>query len=269
MLQCLLNGVKSGEKYPEPVRKFSFLLSYHSSASYEIVRKQFNNNLPHQKTISKWLALSDVSGETGIIQDTLNRLKKLVDSLNGEELICALIFDEMYLFKQMYFDSNKMEYVGCITYPAYDIDDDGNELPFDKLPIATKSIIFMLCGLNKNFQFPVMYHFVNGMKGKPLAELIDEVVFKVSECGIKISNLTFDGDKTNLAAVKMLGANLNVFDENFAPYIKNSYDGSRIYLCLTHRTWKSYSGTCWGTNKCCMMKITTKLNGVILLHYRI
>lgn len=86
----------------------------------------------------------------------------------------------------MFFDSNKMEYVGCITYPEYEIDEDGNERPFDKLPIAKKSIIFMLSGLNRSFQFPVLYHFVHAMKTKHLAELIDEVVFKVSACGIKV-----------------------------------------------------------------------------------
>lgn len=218
--------------YPEAVRKFCFSLTYHSPAAYEIIREQFNNNLPHQKTIKTWLALSDIGGEAGITQDTSNRLKKHVDGLNGEQLICALLFDEMYLFKQMYFDSNKMDYVGCATYPCYEIDDDGNEKPFEKLPIAKKSIIFMLCGLNKHFQFPVLYHFVHSLKTKHLAELIREVIVKVSECGVKISNLTFDGDKTNISAAKMLGANLDVFDPNFEPFIKNPYDGSRLYLIL-------------------------------------
>lgn len=232
VLACLINGVKSGEPYPESLRRFCFALSYKDSGAYEIVRKQFNNNLPHLKTIKTWLALSDVGGEPGITQETLNRLKKHVDGLNGEKLICALMFDEMYIFKQVYFDSNKMDYVGTITYPTYEIDADGNEKKFEKMPIARKSIIFMLSGLNKHFEFPVLYHFVDSMKTKHLSELINEVIFKVSECGVKISNLTFDADRLNLAAVKMLGAHLNVFDVNFAPFINNPFDGSRILLFL-------------------------------------
>lgn len=204
MLECLVNGVLPGEKYPKSVREFCFKLSYHSPAAYEVVREQFNNNLPHSKTLKVWLAQSDINAEPGITQGTLKRLKAFVDDLKDEPLICALIFDEMYIMKQMYFDANKLDYVGCITYPEKTMDDEGNEIPLEKLPIARKTIIFMLSGMNKRFQFPFAYHFVDALKANYLAELVTDVIIQVSKCGVKISNLTFDGAKQMLQCAESL-----------------------------------------------------------------
>lgn len=85
-----MNGIKARSKYPDSVRKFCFTLSYHSPAAYEVIRKAFNNNLPHRRTLKSWLASSDISGEAGITQETLDRLKKHVDGLNGQQLICSM-----------------------------------------------------------------------------------------------------------------------------------------------------------------------------------
>lgn len=57
-----------------------------------------------------------------------------------------------------------------------------------KSPLATRALVFMLSGINKSFEFPVGYHFVNGLGGEGLAELVKEVIIKVSECGLKNSN---------------------------------------------------------------------------------
>lgn len=83
LLDCLVNGVKSGEKYSEPVREFSFSVSYHSMAAYDVIREKFNNNLPHPKTIKAWLALSDLTGNPGLSEETMNRLKGFVQDLKG------------------------------------------------------------------------------------------------------------------------------------------------------------------------------------------
>lgn len=58
------------------------------------------------------------------------------------------------------------------------------------------------------------------------------VILKVSECGIVICNLTFDGAKENLEMCKILGANLNALNGDFRPYIKNPLNQSIIYLML-------------------------------------
>ena len=90
----------------------------------------------------------------------------------------------------------------------------------------------MLSGINKSFEFPIGYHFVNGLGGNGLSELTTEVIMKVSECRVKISNMTFDGAKDNLKMCELLGANLDPLSADFKPFIESPYDGSIIYLML-------------------------------------
>lgn len=239
-MTCLLNGVKSGEKYPERVRKFCLALTYHSNAAYEVVRKTFNNNLPHPKTIKAWLAVSDVNGEPGLTDGTLKRLKGFVNEMKEEPLICTFIFDEMYIREQIYWDENKMDYVGFISYGSYGDEkrekraEKGKRMKkqTDNIPFARKALNFLLSGINKNFQFPLAYHFVCDLEAEELKPLVSDMIVKVSECGIKIAQITFDGDPKNIAMCKMFGANLDVFDADFRPYIESPFDASRIYLTL-------------------------------------
>lgn len=277
------------------MRKFAFILNYHSPASYNIIRKQFGN-LPHPRTLAEWLKESDINGEHGFNEETMKRLARFVDELNaatGENLICTLMFDEMYIRKQVYWDQCKFQYAGYPTFECNktkedsapkkrkkcaakaneannmnirrvtrsasvvnsnelidksiyaaeeDDDDDDNEMreretgaecekqKIAKSPLATRAIVFMLSGINKSFEFPVGYHFVNGLGGDGLTDLVREVVIKVSEQGIVIANFTFDGAKDNLKMCENLGANLNPLSEDFKPYIINPFDGSKIFI---------------------------------------
>lgn len=277
VLECCLYGIKHREKYPESVRKFAFALMYHSKAAYEIVRTQFNGHLPHSRTIKSWMRNSDLNGEPGIREETLNRLKEFVDELDkkGEKVICSLIFDEMYIRKQVYYDQHTYQYVGYPTYPpsnaseflSFDnmnrvgniseqaqvaqvaqernildeIDEIGEVDEIGEIGdhckkkkeslLAARALVFLLSGINKKFHFPVAYHFVKGMNAQNLANLTKDIIMKISEQGIIISNLTFDGAPVNLTMCKILGANLNALSDDFQPFFTNPYDKSNfIYL---------------------------------------
>lgn len=306
MLKCLIYGRPAFSKYPPDVRKFCFMLNYYSPAAYKIVRKQFGKCLPHPRTLIDWFKASDINGEEGFKDETMKRLSAFVKELKdstGEDFICTLIFDEMFIKKQVYWDQSKFKYVGYPTFGnntpmgvvapvapkeqnvcapvekrvtrsasvasvaiesqnanAQDNDDelcsDQSDDEYDELspyedeefprnegaqsekrknnksPLATRAIVFMLSGLNKSFEFPVGYHFVNGLGGDGLTELVSEVMIKVSAQGIKISNLTFDGAKDNLKMCQNLGANLNPLSPNFKPFIINPFDGSKIFIIL-------------------------------------
>lgn len=235
------------------MRKFAYALSYHSIAAYEIVRKQFNYHLPHRRTLKKWLKNSDLNGEPGVREETLKRLKHFVDDLpTGEKLICTLMLDEMYIRKQLYYDQHSYQYLGYPTYPPSSASefisfDDMKKLQTQNNGIldgvnenkkehtkknqsllATRALVYLLSGINKKFHFPVVYHFVKGMDSKNLCELTKNVIIKISEQGVVISNLTFDGAKANFGMCKMLGANLNALSDEFQPYFTNPYDNSSI-----------------------------------------
>lgn len=117
----MVYGQPALTKYPPEVRKFAYILNHHSPASYNIVRAQFSNCLPHPRTLTEWLSVSDINGEHGFNENTMKRLVGFVNDLKdskGEELICTLMFDEMFIKKQVYWDQSKFEYVGYPTYKS-------------------------------------------------------------------------------------------------------------------------------------------------------
>lgn len=247
VFECLLYGIKPGEKYPESVRKFALALLFHSPAGYDIVRCQFDYHLPHRKTVSAWMRESDINGKPGLQTDTLERLKTFVHELNnnGESLACALILDEMYIRKQVYWDQTMYQYVGYPTYPANASDfkefgeknentDNVSTEDSDtknKSLLATRALVFLLSGINKKFHFPVAYHFVKGLNAEELSDLTRDIIIKISEQGVNICNLTFDGAGVNLNMCTKLGANLDALSSDFKPYFTNPYDKkSVIYL---------------------------------------
>lgn len=91
-----------------------------------------------------------------------------------------------------------------------------------------------MSGINKKFRFPVAYHFVTSLYAQELADLTKDIIIKISEQGVKICNLTFDGANVNLNMCKILGANLEALDNDgndFKPYFTNPYDEhSVIYI---------------------------------------
>lgn len=292
ILKCIIHGKPVLSKYPPDVRKFCFALNYHSPAAYRIVRDHFEKRLPHPKTLTAWLSESDINGEHGIRDETTKRLAGFVKELQdetGEQLICSVILDEMYIRKQLYWDQSKYEFAGFPTYEyvahstvgiapkrrnkggtggtlindgttgrvtraserttkqhintekdILDADEFDMTEPTEtdkkkekvKSPLATRALVFMLSAINKMFEFPVGYHFVNGLGSEGLTELVKEVIVKVSACGVKISNLTFDGAKENVKMCENLGANLDPLSDRFKPFFLSPYDESCIYVIM-------------------------------------
>lgn len=227
LLQILYKGIENGEKYSAKVRHFCFGLHYHSPRAYEHIRRVFNNHLPHERTIRRWYQNSDVRSEPGIHEETIQKLKKIADEFrntHGSQLICSLIFDEMALRKQIHWSIDKMDYVGQV--------ENSNEEDERKHLAATEAIVFLLNGLNANFEFPVAYNIFVSLNALQKKEMLEKIIKVVSTCGIKISNLTFDGLATNISMCSQLGANLDVMSHDFQPFFKNPINNENIYVVL-------------------------------------
>lgn len=131
----------------------------------------------------------------------------------------------MYIRKQVLWCNQSQKYVGNISY--------GPKIEEQSLlPIANQAIVFMLTGLNQELEFPVGYHFISNLDAEAKADLFKKVIIKITECEIIIKNITFDGLQSNFAMCRILGANLNIFSDNFKPYILNSIDQSKIFIIL-------------------------------------
>lgn len=210
-------------KYSKEVREFALNLHYCSPRAYEYVRKTFDGHLPHNATIRKWYANSDLNSKPGITDKTLEFLKREVDEKKktGEKLVCSVCFDEMSIRKQISWSQSDGHMLGYVTYG----NPDGEEPP-----VAKEAIVFIVNGVNYRFSIPVAYHFVNSLDASQKLQLVTSVLKALLEIDVKVTSITFDGHATNKAMVKMLGANLDVYSDEFQPYFM--LDGSKIFIFL-------------------------------------
>lgn len=235
LFKVLHHGNKSGHKYPEEVRHFCISLVSLSPRAYEIVRRTFHNHLPSVYTIRKWFANSDIRGDPGIQTDTLDRLKKIAhdfEEKNKRKLLCSLVYDEIHIKQQLCWSHNEMEYSGFKSYG-----EKGGELDKDvEKNIAKQAIVFVLNGIDTNFEFPISYDFINELDKTQRKNLIIDIIAAVTKCGIQITNITFDGHTSNVPALELLGANLqwNVTKKNkqFKPFILDPINNKKIFVFL-------------------------------------
>lgn len=192
------------------------------------MRETFNNHLPHTKTIKSWYANSDLRGDPGIQEDVMKKLKQFANGFeeeHGSQVLCSLVFDEMYIRKQVFWSLQQLEYIGHINY--------AQESTSQEKTIANQVMLFMLNGLNVDSEFPVAYFFIESLNTMQRKELLLQIIEKVTACGVRIANITFDGFAANVPMCEMLGANLDVSSTSFRPFFKNpSNDDDDIFVIL-------------------------------------
>lgn len=231
MLNCLAHGINTGDSYPESVRKFCLSIHFHSPVAYNVLRENFNKNLPHPHTISAWYRHSDLRSDPGLQAETLERLKSIateIISKTNTPLICCLVADEVYIRKQVLWSNQSQRYYGYISYGMKP--GETEETRETLLPIANQALVFMLSGINYKFEFPVAYHFINSLDSSDKTALFLEITSKITECGIIIKSVVFDGLKSNFGMCRKLGANLDIFHKDFKPHFENPINGSKIYI---------------------------------------
>ena len=183
-------------KYSAELRSFALTLHFYSPRAYDYVRKTFNTCLSHPKTIAKWYV--SVNGKPGFSEDALRALQMKVSS-RSSPMYCALMMDEVAIRQQLEWDGKK--YCGYI--------DMGTETDDDSLPLAKEALVFIVVAVNDHFKLPVGYFFINGLGALEKSNLIKQCLMKLSDVGVKVVSLTFDGAASNLAMCHHLGCDLN------------------------------------------------------------
>lgn len=227
LFRVLFCGVKSGTMYPEKVRHFCLALNYFSPRAYEFIRKTFHQHLPATKTIRHWMANSDICGDPGINEQHMERLAKISKEYqlkHNRQLTCSLVFDEMNIRQQVLWSSHQMNYIGYLKNDP----DDENEQNI----IAKQALVYVLNGIDTNFEFPIAYYLIESLKAIQRANLLTDILKNVTRCGIRVANLTFDGYAGNVPMCELLGANVDVFSKDFAPFIRNPSNNEAIYIIL-------------------------------------
>lgn len=219
LLNCLKNG-KQGHQFCEIVRCFSLTLFYYSVRAYNYVRWKFNHTLPSVSAIRNWY--SSVNCSPGYTLNAFEALAKMVNEANGEEIIVNLVFDEMSIRQHCNYNIWSKQFEGFI--------DSGKSVPDQSaLPLAKDALVFLVVGVNRSFKIPVAYFFITGLDKHEKAAITNEVLRRLSEIGIIVMSATFDGLRTNISMMRILGAN---FESDIA-YIIDPIDKNRkIFLFL-------------------------------------
>lgn len=227
IIECLAYGRHGNESYSERVREFAFGLQYHSNRGYEFVRSTFDNHLPHPGTMRAWLSHSDLNIGTGISEQCLEIMRKKVAEKRelGEKLLCSLIFDEMHIRKHIQWCDKTKKLLGYVSYGEID----------GSTEVANQAIVFMVNAVNDSFHLPIAYHFIKSLNATKRATLLLKIIDKLEECGVVLTNITFDGYAANGSMCAILGANLDVYSSSLQTYFYTKRNNKvNIFFDICH-----------------------------------
>lgn len=185
-------------KFSPETRKFALNLHFISPRAYNYVRQHFKTCLPHTRTLARWYATVD--GEPGFSSEALQALENFAKNNNSKKLLCSLCFDEMAIRKCVEWDGKN--FVGFANY-GHTTDQS------DSLPVAKEALVFMLTCLNGSWKLPIGYFLVNGVTAEQKSSLFKTCIDLVSERGVDIVSLTFDGCPANFSMARVLGCQLD------------------------------------------------------------
>lgn len=214
------NESSDNRQYSTTIRKFAFTLHIYSPKAYNYIREKFNDTLPNPRTLTKWFAESDCSGEPGVLIEAVKTLKSAASQLkqDGKKLVGTIMFDEMAI----QYDDKKKQFLGFIHYGKRNAD--------GSLPVANNVLVFMFTALNYKISIPFAYYAITSLDAIEKRDLIKEMLTSLHSIDVKVVNITFDGLKSNLTACELLGASFE--SSNIIPHFPHPCDDSRVYIVL-------------------------------------
>lgn len=204
-------------KYPPGVRKFALTFHFYSPAAYMYVRRLYNTCLPHPNTLCNWYR--NVNAEPGFTAESFDRLNDKAKKLD-KEIVCALVADEMSIRQQKIWTGKRYE--GLVDMGM------GTE---ESEIIASQVYVIMLVAINDSFKIPLGYFFITSLTAELKASLINIALRKCHQVKVKVVSLTFDGCKTNIATMKILGCNLDN-KESIKTYFKHPSADHNVVVFL-------------------------------------
>ena len=81
--------------------------------------------------------------------------------------------------------------------------------------ITTDALVVMAVGLKRPWFHPVAYFLVNHVTSKMQAQIINEAISLLTEGGLEVHGVTFDGCAKNIATATCLGCKIDKFDGSF------------------------------------------------------
>ena len=126
-------------------------LQFYSSKAYDFLRQEFENVLPHPRSIRNGYA--KIKCDPGFTEPAFIALENIAKI--NEETICALMIDEMAIKSSVAYSHQGLQ--GYV--------DLGGGAQSEFLPLAKDVLVFMVVSLNCSWKIPVAYFLINGLNG--------------------------------------------------------------------------------------------------------
>ncbi|XP_052740676.1 transposable element P transposase isoform X2 [Bicyclus anynana] len=183
-----LQGMKKpkGRRFTLEEKILALSLYKKSPKGYSLLYKYFT--LPSSKAMKR--LLSSIKLCPGINPILLKKIKETVLEKEIPDRLCSLIFDEMSLTPQIFFDKAKDKIEGFATSKS--------------TKFADHALVFMIKGLKQNFKQPVAYYFTSGLQKIEMKILIKSVVTELLKSGLIILNTVCDQGPVNVSAITEL-----------------------------------------------------------------
>lgn len=225
IVDCLCKGVKPRELYPPSMRAFCMSVHYLSPRAYSYLREKFGKHLPHPQTIRQWYRNSSLDASSGIGKHALDALQAKGDEMiskNNKQLVISLAFDEMAIQRNLIYCRATNKFIGLI--------DKGAEDKNEEFTLANNVIVFMAVGINTNFQQPIAFFFIRTLVARERFELVNDVIKEITKRGVKVANITFDGNTANAPMCEQLGADFSSDSGDYVTHFPNPHDKSKVYI---------------------------------------
>lgn len=198
-VQMQLQSTKKpkGRRFSIEEKVLSLSLFKKSPKSYKLLSKYFT--LPSSKAMKR--LLSRIKLSPGINDVIFDKIKKTMAGKDASDRLCSLIFDEMSLTPQIFYNAQKDSLEGFANNKS--------------ASFADHVLVFMVKGIKRNFKQPIAYFFTNCLSKQELKNLITSVVQKALESGLIITNTVCDQSSVNVGAINEL------VEETKATYLRN------------------------------------------------
>ena len=203
-----------GRRYTEQIKQFAVSLHFYSPKAYKFVRKAFH--LPSPSTIRSWA--TSVECEPGFLKQVINHLQNNLPEDNKD---CVLLVDEMSIKSDVLWDAKTKTFVGNVNY--------GNIVAEDGDTAAENALVVMAVGLKQPWSYPIAYFLVNGLTARTQSQIIKESINLITDAGLEVHAVIFDGCSKNLATARALGCKVENFDGSFQ---HPSRPGRTLYVIL-------------------------------------
>lgn len=137
--------------------------------------------------------VSKTDGKPGFSKSSMDALQTLAQEhkSKGEQLVCALIYDEMAIRRHIEWSDAEKRFVGRVDY--------GFNVKNDALPIAKNAIVYMISGVNRKFIMPIAFFFIDTLNGDERKHLLLEITAALTELNVRLIGVTFDGYSANFS----------------------------------------------------------------------